>query len=232
MTSDTPLIARSALVPALPLTDAAVRYGEQTGVVIDVKAGRPEKWMPRVREGAAVDLLCCGAEFLLDLAEVEGLVVPGSRRSLGLRRAALIVPPGNPANITGLSDLARAGVRVGTGVEGCTLGLWDELAGRAAITGAVLQRIALHAAGCGALLGAVARGEVDVGIGWENFDCHPSFDVEVVSLPPEHQVWRSTGIGVSSSSTRPDVARGFVDWLGSDESREIYRSWGWIIESR
>jgi len=232
MTSDTPLIARSALVPALPLTDAAARYGEQTGVAIEVKAGRPERWMPRVREGAAVDLLCCGAEFLLDLAEVEGLLVSGSRRSLGLRRAALIVPVGNPADIGGLTDLARPEVRVGIGVEGCTLGLWDELAGRAAITGAVMQQIVLRSPGCGALLGAVARGEVDVGIGWENFDCHPSFDVEVVALPPEHQVWRSTGIGASSTSSRPDVAQGFVDWLGSDEAHEIYRSWGWIIEPR
>ena len=92
MTDEPTLIARSALVPALPLKDAAERYAERTGVTVEVKAGRPEKWMPKVREGAPVDLMCCGAEFLLDLAEVEGLVVPGSRRSLGLRKAALIVP--------------------------------------------------------------------------------------------------------------------------------------------
>jgi accessory colonization factor AcfC len=232
MSDETPLIARSALVPALPLKDAAALYAEQTGVHIEVKAGRPEKWMPQVREGATVDLLCCGAEFLLDLAEVEGLVAPGSRLSLGLRRAALIVPSGNPGGVDGLASLGRAGVRVGIGVEGCTLGLWDELAGRAGNTAAVLDNIVLRSPGCGALLGAVARGEVDAGIGWENFDCHPSFDVDVVTLPPEHQVWRSTGIGVSTSSDRPDLAHAFVQWLRTDPAREIYRSWGWILEPR
>ena len=182
------LPADSAYVPALPLREAADRYAEEAGVEVTVKAGRPEQWMPKLAGGAPADLICCGAEFLLDIAESKGLLEPGSRRSVGRRRAAIGVPGGNPAGIGGLEDVSAPDVRLGIAVEGCTLGLWDEVSGLAGRTEEVRARITARANGCGALLGTVSRGEVEAAFGWANMDRVPEMAVEVVPsevLPSE-----------------------------------------------
>ena len=229
MSETVTLTAYSALVPALPLADAAARFGAEHGVRIEVKPGRPEKWLPALKAGAPADLMSCGAEFLLDLAEADGLVEPGTRVGVGHRKAALIVPKGNPAGISGLTDFARPGLRMGISVEGCSLGLWDEVASRAGLREQVRSKITRRAGGCGALLGLVSRAEVDAAIGWSNFDQVPNFEVEVVPLPSELMVFRSTGVGVVKGSANRAVAERFVSWLVSASGRDIYRRWGWEV---
>ncbi len=224
------LIIYSAYVPSVPLTDAAKAYGEQTGVTIDVRPGRPEQWMPKLREGTPADMISCGAEYLLDLAEAEGLLQPDGRRSLGRRRAALLVPAGNPAGVERVEDLAREDVRTAIAVEGCTLGLWDEVAGRAEMVEAIRSRIAIRAKGCGDLIRVVNQGRVDAAIGWASFSRLPTADLDFVELPERLSVQRSTGIGITAQPRNPEAARQFLAWLGSSEARAIYRRWGWLVD--
>lgn len=224
------LTAYSALVPSMPLKQAAERFTSETGVEVDVKPGRPEQWMKRVAAGAPADVMCCGAEFLLDIAEAQELVVPGSRRSVGRRLAALVAPAGNPAAISSLADITRPGIRVGIAVEGCTLGLWDEIGGRASLTEEIRARIVARAQGCGQLLGLINHRQVDVAFGWANFHRIPGSRLEVVPLPEDLEVWRSTGVGVVSSSSDPELAGRFVAWLASPAAQEIYRGWGWDVQ--
>jgi molybdate transport system substrate-binding protein len=226
------LIIYSTFVPALPLKEAAIVFGSETGTEVSVNPGRPEQWIPRLKAGEPADLISYGAEFLLDIAEVEGLIVPGARRSVGRRRSGLIVPPGNPGSIAGLDDLAQPETRVGIGVEGCTLGLWDEISGRAGLTEKIRPNISVRAKGCGALLGAVTRGEVEAGFGWINMDQIPDMSVEIVRLPGELEIIRSTGVGIVGSATEPELAGDFVHWITTDPiARAIYKKWGWEIEN-
>lgn len=220
----------SALVPALPLREAAERFAAREGVAVEVKAGRPERWMSRLRDGAPADLICCGAEFLVDLAEAEGLVDGASRRSVGSRRAAIVVPAGNPAGVASVADLARPDVALGISVEGCTLGLWDEIATRAGLTEVVRARIAERARGCGALLGVISRGAVDAAVGWHNFDRVPGFSVEVVPPDDGFEIRRSTCVAVTRGCERREPMERFVAYLVSEEGRAIYRRWGWDVE--
>ncbi len=226
------LIISSALVPALPLREAAIIFGSETGTEVTVNPGQLEEWMPRMRTDESADLISYGAEFLLDIAENEGLLVPGARRSVGRRRSGLIVPPGNPGSISGLEDLAQPETRVGISVEGCTLGLWDEISGRAGLTEKIRSNISVKAKGCGALLEVVTRGEVEAGFGWINMDQVPDMTVEIVPLPAELEIIRSTGVGVMATAMEPELAGEFLYWLTTDPvARAIYKKWGWEIEN-
>jgi accessory colonization factor AcfC len=225
------LIIYSAYVPSVPLSDAAKVYGEREGVEIEVRAGRPEKWMPSLRDGTPADMISCGAEYLLDLAEAEGLLRPNGRRSLGRRRAALMVPAGNPAGIRGLEDLARDDVRTGIAVEGCTLGMWDEIAGSAGLANAIRSRITARAKGCGDLIRIVNQNRVDAAVGWASFQNLPSANIEIIDLPERLSVQRSTGIGITANPRNPELAEAFLGWLGTEEARAIYRGWGWLVDA-
>ena len=200
------LVAYSALVPALPLDDAAKIYLERFGVAVRVERGRPEKWLPELREGTAADLVCCGAEFLLDRADADGVTRSETRRSPGRRRAALAVPRGNPGEVATVEDLARPSIRIGISVEGCTLGLWDEVTARTSFGASVRSNIVERAKGCGALLGLLSHRRVDVALGWWNFDRVPGFEVEVVPLPEPFDIHRAAGIAVAARSSNPDAA--------------------------
>lgn len=222
------LIIFAAYIPSIPLRRVAEAYARKTGIAIDVRAGRPESWLPKLRDGEPGDLMSCGAEFLLDMAEAEGILEPTSRRSLGVRRAALVVPRANPARIRTLADLAQPGVRVGIAAGGCTLGLWDEVATRADLAAPVRANITARANGCGALIGLLERASVDVAFGWHNFD--RVSDTAVIQLPQELQVWRSTGIGIIRETPHREEAEQFLEWLTSVEGRAPYRELGWLIE--
>ncbi|MBI2893053.1 MAG: substrate-binding domain-containing protein [Deltaproteobacteria bacterium] len=118
-------------------------------------------------------------------------------------------------------------MRIGIAVEGCTLGLWDEVGCRAVMVQPIREKIVARAKGCGDLLGIIRRREVDVAFGWRNFDRVPDVDVEVVPLPEAVEVRRTTGIAVVAGTPRSAEARRFALWLASDEGRAIYRRWGW-----
>ena len=95
----------AAFIPSIPLQKAAALYTQKTAQAIKIHPGRPEGWLPKIKAGAQADLITCGAEFLLDLAQADGILDGSSRQGLGRRRAALVVPHGNPKEVIGVEDL-------------------------------------------------------------------------------------------------------------------------------
>jgi molybdate transport system substrate-binding protein len=175
------------------------------------------------------DLAISGAEYLLDDGEVRGIVQKGERRLIAYRESAIIVPAGNPANIKSLADLTRPGVRVGISVIDCLKGLWEDVTGRAGLTDKVRANTTFHASGCMAIVEAAAEGVVDAAFGWTAFDHLGEGRIQVIELPPEHRVYRGTGIGMLSFTKQPDRAREFMDFLLTPESRARYQKYRWVL---
>ena len=122
------LYVYSAGAVSPPLRDAIGVFEKKFGVRCTLKVGKPCDLLVEITESKSGDVICCGAEYILDEAEDRELIVKGSRRSLGLRRSVIIVPLGNPAGIHSLNDLCRDGVRIGIAVDGCLKGVWDDIA--------------------------------------------------------------------------------------------------------
>lgn len=196
---------------------------------IELTAGRPETWMNKLIDEKNGDLISCGAEYLLDKAEDEGIILDGSRKSLGKRRSCLVVKIKNPKKINSIHDLLKAELKIGISVDGCTLGIWDEIATRAGITEYLRKNISSRLHGCGALIRAITKGEEDCIFGWNNFKNISPEETEIVELPSELQVFRSTGIAILKFSNNVDLANKFIGFLLSKRGRQIYSKWGWII---
>ena len=194
----------------------------------DLKVGKPSDLFAEIVKPKRGDVISCGAEYMLDESEDQGLTIKGTRKSLGLRRSALIVPVGNPAKIASLEDLSRKGVRVGIAVDGCLKGVWDDIASKAGLTDEIRQNITQHADACGSLMGLIHSGKVDVIFGWNAFRGVWPDTCEVVELPRNLQVFRSTVAAIVSCSENKELANKFIDFLTSDETRKIYASYGWI----
>lgn len=222
----------SAGAVAPPLLDAAEFFQRKFKVKCDVRVGKPNELLDEIEQSKKSDVFSAGAEYILDDAEDRGLIIKGSRRSLGYRRSVIIVPLGNPAKITSLKDLCRKDIKIGIAVDGCLKGVWDDIASKAGLTEEIRLKITHHADACGSLMGLIHSGKVDAIIGWNAFQGVWPDTCEVIELPETLQVFRSTVAGIISYTQDKELSRKFIDYLTSAPMRRIYESYGWIYPQK
>ena len=218
----------SAGAVAPPLKKAVDIFESWFKVRCGVKVGKAHELLAEIAASKVGDVISCGAEYVLDDAEDQGLVVRSSRKSLGLRRSAIIVPKGNPAKITSLNDLCADNVRIGIATEGCLKGVWDDIASKAGLADQIRRNITNHADGCGAVMALIHEKKVDAIFGWNAFKAIWPNTCEVIELPPNLQVYRSTVVGMLSCTKNPQLAQKFIDFLITDEVKKIYSDYKWI----
>jgi molybdate transport system substrate-binding protein len=171
--------------------------------------------------------LTCGSEYILDHAQLKGLIVKETRKSVGLRTSAILVQRGNPRKITSISDLAKEGMDVSVSVSGCLTGVWDDLATKAGYVEQIRKNTVAYADGCGELMSFINKKKVDAILGWDAFKNLNVQTMDVVKLPEDLQVHRSTAIGVIAFSKNKTLAKKFIDFLVSEKGNRIYEEYGW-----
>ena len=190
--------------------------------------GEPVRGFLREVGKERYDLAVAGSEADMDDLERTGVCVPGTRRSLGLREVALLVPRGNPAGVAALEDLAGSGVRVGISTLDCLRGVWEDVCGRAGLVTEVGRRITCRVAGCMALEGKIVRGELDAAFGWIT-SAQQHSRIEAVRLPKEYRTLRSTAAVVIKGGVDPDGARELLEHLASPLGWEHFAAAGWTV---
>jgi len=222
----------SAGAVAPPLRDAIAIFEKESKVKCDLRIGKPEDLLNEIAKFKKGDVFSSGAEYILDDAEDKGLIIKGSRKSLGYRRSVIIVPLGNPAKILSLKDLCRKDIHIGIAVEGCLKGVWDDVASKGGMTDQIRRNITHHADACGSLMSLIHSDKVDAIIGWNAFQGAWPDTCEIIELPQNLQVFRSTVAGIISYSKNVKLSEKFIDFLTSVPIRKIYADYGWIHEHK
>lgn len=228
-----------------PLQDAAELFEEQENVEVAVDScsrhcasqeaeeatGETggDDFLLEISDAGIHDLAIGGAEYLMDDGVVRGVVQKGERRTIARRRAAIIVPEGNPAGIRSVEDLAEPEVDLGVSVIDCLKGLWEDAAGRCGLVDPVQRNISYYANGCVAIIEAVADGTVDAAFGWTAFKHLAPDRIDAVELPEDQAIERGTSVGLLKFSDEPEAARQFMDFLTTPEARECYQDYGWVL---
>jgi molybdate transport system substrate-binding protein len=83
------------------------------------------------------------------------------------------------------------------------------------------------AEGCGDLIAIINTKKVDAVLGWDAFKKLAMETMEVVELPKDLQVHRSTGVAVVKFTKNKKLAEEFVDFLASEKGKRIYEEYGW-----
>lgn len=218
----------SAGAVAPPLRDAIAIFEKGSKVNCDLRIDKPEDLLTEIAKFKKGDVFSSGAEYILDDAEDRGLIIKGSRKSLGYRRSVIIVPTGNPAKIATLKDLCRKNVRIGIAVEGCLKGVWDDVASKAGLTDQIRRNITHHADACGSLMSLIHSDKVDVIFGWNAFQGVWPDTCEIIELARSLQVFRSTVAGIICYSKNVKLSEKFIDFPTSPAIRKIYAGYGWL----
>lgn len=114
--------------------------------------------------------------------------------------------------------------------DGCLKGAWDDVASKAGLADQIRKNITQYADACGSLMGLIHQEKVDAIFGWNAFQNIWPNTCEVIELPRDLQVFRSTVIGIIRYTKNRALAQRFVDFLMSDEGRKIYSDYGWVTD--
>ena len=222
----------SAGAVAPPIKKCAKEFKAKSGTEFKFTVGKAENLIEEITETKEGDLLTCGSEYVLDHAQLKDLVLKETRRSLGSRTSAILVQTENPKKIKSISDLAKEGIRVGVSVGGCLTGVWDDLATKAGVAEQIRKNTVAYADGCGELMSLINEKKLDAILGWDAFKNLNMKTMDVIELPKDLQVHRSTAIGVITFSKSKELAKIFIDFLVSEKGKKIYEEYGWHHTSK
>ncbi len=153
-------------------------------------------------------------------------------------KVAIIVPNGNPANITGLKDLAVPGVKILMGIKELPAGdyalqVLDKLAADLeygpAFKESVLANVVSQETTVNRVVSKVALGEADAGFAFIS-DVSPQMvgKVTKILIPDKYNVIGDFPVGVLSQSKYKEEAAAFIDMIMSDEGQAILEKYGFV----
>lgn len=181
------------------------------GTTVRFSFGGSSTLAQQLNQGAPADVFAAASPATMRQATDADTPTVFARNQL-----VIAVPKGNPKRMTGLTDLARAGVKVALCAEQVPCGA----AARTALTAAAvaLTPVTLEQ-DVKAALTKVKLGEVDAALVYRTDARAATSDVDAVEFPESAKAINDYPIAVLRTAPNPGGARSFVEYVRSTEGR-------------
>jgi len=204
---------------------AAAFEAKHHGVDVRVNFDSSATLATQVIEGAPADVFASADEANMDKLTTRSLVA-GSARIFANNNLVIVTKPTNPEKISGLADLADAGVISLCGVE-VPCGRYAGAAlGKAGVT--IDESHVTRGQNVTATLNAVAEGDAVAGIVYSTDARSAGDKVHEVPIPAEDQVIAAYPIAVLAGSTNRPTAEAFTAFVLGSEGRKVLASYGFL----
>lgn len=191
---------------------------EHPGVEVDLVFGSSTTLAEQAADGAPGNVLATADSRAMEVA-VDGGVTSREPETFALNELVIVTPPGNPANVAGLSSLALPGVAWARCVSSAPCGALAEtaLAQRASQAEPVTEEVDVKA-----VLARVVAGEVDAGLVYRTDALAAGDDVEMVETGPA----ALSTIYEISTLDDSEPASGFVQLVLGEAGQAVLRDAG------
>jgi molybdate transport system substrate-binding protein len=213
---------------AASLTDA---FGEiaagfeaaNPGVSVELNFGASSSLREQILAGAPADVFASANLPNMDQV-VDGGEAAGDPEVFARNRLEIVVPAGNPADVTGLADFADDELLIGLCAEQVPCGEF----GRQALANAGIGSPAIdtNEADVRSLLTKVESGDLDAGIVYRTDVLAAGDAIEGIEIPTEDNVVADYPIAALTASGNPDTADAFVAYVLADVGQDILESHG------
>ncbi|MFM9134890.1 MAG: molybdate ABC transporter substrate-binding protein [bacterium] len=212
---------------ASSLTDVLATVAEEftaanPGVSVRLSFAASSAIAEQIRGGAPLDVFASAGTTAMAPMLAEGLVT-GATAFAGTS-LQIAVPPGNPAGVTGLEDLARGTVVVCQRQVPCgvaTAQLFER--------NAIAVTPASYEPDVRSVLGKVAADEADAGIVYATDVLASESRVVGIPIPPEANVTTTYEAAVVADSTNASAAAAFVAFLSGPEAQATLSAAGFVL---
>ncbi|EHQ36929.1 molybdate ABC transporter substrate-binding protein [Methanoplanus limicola] len=208
----------------VPMETAAEVFEEKDGIKIKYSYGGAAQLLSQMELLGEGDLYMPGAKAYLDSAAEKGFI--SDTRDVVYHVIAIAVEKGNPKNITCLKDLTRDGVRVGIGEpDGPAVGkAAKKIFEKNEMWESVQDNIVVQSGTVNELLVFLKMDQADAVVIWEDL-LNPE-DMEIVNIPVKEGFVKVVPIATLEFSEHPENAVKFMEFVSSDEGKEIFTNAG------
>ena len=213
-----------------PMEEFRQNFEQQHQVKLNIHYGGSGELFGKLATGQPCDLLIPGAEKHTYDALKNGWIQEETIKKLVHHVPIIIVPKDNPADIHGVKDLAKPGVRVAIGdPKSPAIGkVAQKIFKKSGIFEQIQPNIKVLAPTVNQLLVYVVLEQVDASIIWEDMLSWAEGQGKVITVPiePEYNEIKTIPTAVTSAAPHPELAVKFNDYISSDEGMEIWQKWG------
>lgn len=207
-----------------PVAEAVEEFQRRHGVRVECDYAGSEVLLSRIKLSGRGDLYLPGDVYYIEQATEAGLVK--SNRAVCYFIPVILVQKGNPKNIRSLADLVRPDIKLGLGdPEVCAIGRKSKkIFAKNDIAEAEIEpSVKFRSTTVNELIGNVKLRALDAAIVWDGVAANVAEETDIVRIPPEQNVISTVAVGVLESSTNPELAARFVEFLASEQGREIFK---------
>lgn len=228
---------------AASLTEAFTEIGKQfeaqnEGIAVAFNFAGSSQLSQQINEGAPGDVFASANDKQMDVAVEGGQVAEESAQKFVSNRLVVIYPSANPASLTTLHDLNKAGLRLVFAAADVPVGEYSlEFLDKAvqdatfppSFKEEVLANVVSYEQNVKVVLAKVALGEADAGIVYtSDISGENAAQVGQLDIPDALNVLASYPIAPLVDSANPDVAAAFVAFVLSPEGQKILAEYGFI----
>jgi molybdate transport system substrate-binding protein len=227
-TAGEPVLAGSITVfAAASLTDAFGEIADEfeaanPGVSVESNFGASSALREQILAGAPADVFASANLSNMDQV-VEADAAAGDARTFATNRLEIVVPAGNPADVTGLAAFGDDDLLVGLCAAEVPCG---DLGREALANAGVTPAVDTEEPDVRSLLTKVEAGELDAGLVYATDVLAAGDAVEGIEIPAADNVVAEYPIATLAEGGAAEVADAFVAYVLSDAGQDILASYG------
>jgi len=214
----------------VPIEKIAADFQAETGIEISPQYAGSQTMLTNADVSRRGDLFLPADDSYIELARAKQLI--DREFPLAAMRPVVAVKKGNPANIHGIEDLHREGIRLAqANPDAAAIGkvtkpvleqakLWEPLKARTVAFHATVTDVA----------NAVKLGTADAGIVWDT-TVKQVDGLDAIDLPVFAQTRAKIVLATLRSSKQPDDAAQFGKFARSEKGLKIFESYGYEVVS-
>jgi len=231
------------VLAAASLTEAFTELGQtfeaqNPGVTVIFSFAGSQQLTQQLDQGAPADVFASASKKYMEAAVASGRVVKADAKTFITNRLVLIFPKDNPAGLTELKDLAKAGLKLDLADASVPVGQYsldflekasqDEAFG-ATFKDQVLKNVVSYENNVKAVVTKVALGETDAGIVYvSDITADVTDQVGRLDIPDALNTIATYPIAAISDSQYPDLAAAFVALVLSPEGQLVLAKYNFI----
>ena len=212
-----------------PMDEIGTLFERRYGVAVDYNYAGSNTLLSQIELMQQGDVYMPGATMYIEIAKDKGFV--DYEQNVSYHISVIVVPEGNPANITCLQDLARPGVKVVLGdSKAAACGkIAKKILEKNGIYDAVDANVIARTATVNELVVDICMGTADASIAWNASLIGTENETDVIEIPEEQNVIKVIPIGTLTFSENKDYAKLFVDFVSSDEGKRVFEKYGFSV---
>jgi len=209
-----------------PMDEIGTLFEQKYGVSVNYNYGGSNTLLSQIELTQQGDVYMPGATMYIERARDKGFV--DYEQLVAYHIPVIVVPEGNPANITCLKDLTKPGVRVVLGdAKAAACGkIANKILEKNGILDAIDANVIARTGTVNELVADICMGTADASIVWKASLAGTENKTDIIEIPKEQNIIKVIPIGTLTFSENKDMAKKFVDFVTSDEGKAVFEKYG------